>query len=37
MLGVKDPLSWKFVGEAVEITLPNQVSGNYAWTLKIQQ
>jgi alpha-L-fucosidase len=37
MLGVKEPLSWKFVGEAVEITLPNQLPGNYAWTLKIQQ
>jgi alpha-L-fucosidase len=37
MLGVKEPLSWKFAREGFEITLPNQLPGNYAWTLKIPQ
>jgi alpha-L-fucosidase len=35
MLGVKEKLNWKAVGDGVEVTLPDSLPCDYAWTLKI--
>jgi alpha-L-fucosidase len=36
MLGVKNPLAWKAVGDGIEVTMPDSLPCDYAWTLKIQ-
>jgi hypothetical protein len=36
MLGVKEPLKWKFDGNAMVISLPEQLPGEHAWVLKIE-
>ena len=37
MLGVKEALAWKAVGDGVEVKLPASFPCDHAWTLKIQQ